>query len=96
MRGTLNVVILDDEPLCINQLKRQLLAFDYVHIAGELQSSTGLMSLLQNTPVDLLFLDIKIDQESGFSIAECINTQFPEKMVVFTTGFEGFAVHGYE
>lgn len=96
MNDILNVVIIDDEPLCIDQLKQQLRGFDYVHVVGELHSSTGLMSLLRSVPVDLLFLDIKINQESGFSVAEYINTQFPEKMIVFTTGFEGFAIHGYE
>lgn len=96
MSDTLNVVIMDDEPLCINQLKQQLREFDYVHVVGELQNSVGLMSLLRSVPVDLLFLDIKINQESGFSIVEYINTQFPEKMIVFITGFEGFALHSYE
>lgn len=93
---TLNAAIIDDEPLCIEQLKQMLQGFDYVHVTGELNSSAGLMNLLQTVPVDLLFLDIKIQQESGFTIAEYINRQFPEKMLVFTTGFEGLAVNGYE
>lgn len=92
----LNVVIVDDEPICLDQLKRILHHFGYVQITGVLTSSAGLMELLRTTPVDLLFLDIKIQEESGFSIAEYVNRNYPEKMVIFTTGFEDFAINGYE
>lgn len=95
MDGTLRAAIIDDEPLCIDQLKGLLLRFDCVRVTWELGSSAGLMDLLRASPVDLLFLDINIQQESGFAIAEYINRNFPEMMIVFTTGFEGFAVHGY-
>lgn len=96
MEERLEVLIVDDEPLCIAQLKQQLAAFSAVHVAGELNSGKGYAEFLKTHRVDLIFLDIRIQEESGFSIAEFTKKNFPEKMIVFTTGFEDFAIQGYE
>lgn len=96
MTEPLNILILDDEQLCIDQLKQMLHAFDYVRVVGELNSGDGYMEALKTLPVDLVFLDIRIQEESGFSIAEFTKRNFPEKMIIFTTGFEDFAMQGYE
>lgn len=96
MEERLEVLIIDDEPLCIAQLKQQIAAFSNVHVAGELNSSKGYAEFLKMHPVDLVFLDIRIQEENGFSIAEFTKKNFSEKMIVFTTGFEDFAIQGYE
>lgn len=96
MEERLEVLIVDDEPLCIAQLKQQLAAFSTVHVAGELNSGKGYAEFLKTHAVDLVFLDIRIQEENGFSIAEFTKKNFQEKMIVFTTGFEDFAIQGYE
>lgn len=92
----LNVLIVDDDQHCIDALCQMLQAFPYVHVAATSNSSDGYMELLQSQPIDLVFLDIRIQQESGFSIAAFTKRNFPDKMIVFTTGFENFAIEGYE
>jgi DNA-binding LytR/AlgR family response regulator len=93
---TLNVVIVDDDQACVDSLCQMLCAFPYVHVASTLNSSEGYMELLRSQPIDLVFLDIRIQEESGFTIAEFTKRNFPDKMIVFTTGFENFAIEGYE
>lgn len=93
---TINAIIVDDEPRCIEQLRQCLCAFPCVSIVGELTDGAGLMTTLENSNVDLVFLDIRIQEESGFTLSELIRREFPNKMIVFTTGFEDFAVQGYE
>ena len=96
MDQKLNVVILDDDPDCIRQLSGLLKQCGGVHISAELTDSDELAALLRSVPVDLIFLDIMMKGENGFSVAEYIKKHYPEKMIIFTTGFDDFALQGYD
>ena len=92
----LNIALIDDDPFCIAELKHLLSGFSFVHIAGELTSAENFQSLLTDNSVDLLFLDICLKENTGFSVAAYLKKNFPDIMVVFVTGFENFAIDGYE
>lgn len=96
MKSKLNVLILDNEQICIDNLKRNLNAFDYVNVVGELIDSVDYVKFLQGNEVDLIFLDIELVGNNGFEIAEYTKKYFPDKMIIFLTGYENFAIKGYE
>lgn len=95
MDERLNVAILDDDQFCIDQLRQLLEQFSYVHVTGEAVNGQAYAELLRSAPVDLVFLDIKIQDENGFSVAEYTKRVYPGVMIVFTTAFDDFAIQGY-
>lgn len=92
----LNIALIDDDSLCIAELKHLLSGFPFVHIAGESTGAENFQTLLEDNSVDLLFLDICLKESTGFSVAAYLKKHFPDVMVVFVTGFENFAIDGYE
>lgn len=92
----INVAIVDDDRRCIDHLCGLLNQLHYVNIVGTMTGSDRLVELLQTKPIDLLFLDIMMNGEDGFSVAEYVKKHYPEKMIIFTTGFDDFALRGYD
>lgn len=93
----LQAVILDDDRACIDQLKELLDTMDGVHVYAAVQDSTSYMETLSHAevPVDLVFLDIRLNKESGFEAAAYTRREYPHTMIVFTTAFDDMALKGY-
>ena len=53
-------------------------------------------AFLRRTAVDLLFLDIEMEDVSGFDLARHIQSAYPKILIVFLTGHVDFALDGYE
>lgn len=64
-----------------NQYKISTVAFNH---------SAQLFSYLQNEPLDILFLDIELGEESGIEIAEKIALKYPDIIIIFITGHREF------
>ena len=64
-----------------------------LELAGICNSAVEAISLLQNRPVDLLFLDIQMPGMLGTNFIRTLNN--PPK-VIFTTAYRKFAVEGFE
>ena len=94
--GILQVLLVDDDPACLEALRRDLSAFPYVAIAGEARNTSDAIALLQGGTADLAFLDIELGAESGFRLARYIHAAFPACRVIFLTGHVDFALEGYE
>lgn len=92
----LNVLLIDDEPNCLEALRRALEPFEDVEIAGMLEDGTQASAFLRKTKVDAVFLDIEMDAVNGFSLARHLQSCYPQVQVIFQTGHVDYAVEGYE
>ncbi len=90
----LNVLIIDDEPANSMHLSALLKNFPFIRVAGTLTGSEGFAEKLRDE-VDLIFLDICIGKENGFSLADYVNHYYPGKMIVFVSGFDHFMQDSY-
>jgi two-component system, LytTR family, response regulator len=90
---TLNVLIVDDERLARNELRRLLAVHADVAIAGEAASAADAEVLLRAGGIDVLFLDIQMPGGSGFDLLERLDTV---PAVIFTTAFDEYAVRAFE
>lgn len=94
----LKVLLVDDEDICLEDLKSSLNMFKYIDVVGEATSGSDAIKFLQNNEkkVDLIFLDIEIKDISGFELAKHIRSAYPYIKIIFLTGHVGFALKGYE
>jgi two-component system, LytTR family, response regulator len=90
----MKAIIIDDERLARNELKRLLENFPKVEIIGEAANADEALELLENLHPDLLFLDIQMPGKNGFEFLEAIDGKAPE--VIFTTAYDEYALKAFE
>ena len=60
------------------------------------QSGKQLRAYLEKQPLDVLFLDIDLVEETGIEIASWVVRDFPHILIVFVTGHREFAEEAFE
>ena len=83
----------DDEPLALSVLKKYISAVEGLELAGSCADAVQALQMLQQYPVDLLFLDIQLPQIMG---TDFIRTLKKSPRVIFTTAHRKYAVEGFE
>ncbi|WP_143304508.1 LytR/AlgR family response regulator transcription factor [Chitinophaga vietnamensis] len=86
-------VITDDEPVARKGLAGYVEKVDFLELAGICEDAISLNNLLQQQPVELLFLDIEMPYISGVELLQSLSQ--PPK-VIFTTAYEHYAIKGFE
>jgi two-component system LytT family response regulator len=86
-------IIIDDEQLARQRLKRLLKAYDEIELIGEAEDGAeGLERIIQLQP-DLIFLDIEMPVLNGFEMLAKLTYQ---PKVVFTTAYDQYAIKAFE
>ena len=94
----LKTVIVDDEAPARRRLRKLLEPLEEsgrISIVGEAEDGMAALRLLEEKPVDLLFLDIKMPEMNGFDVVERVQEDH-RPAVVFTTAFDEFALKAFE
>ncbi len=89
----MNALLVDDERLARQELRRLLSAHADVSIVGEAVNADDAVAQLADPSIDVVFLDIKMPGGSGFDVLERLD-RVP--LVVFTTAFDEYAVRAFE
>lgn len=89
----LQCTIVDDEPLARSGLANYVREVDFLALAGSCEHPLELMSLMEHTPVDLVFLDIQMPKMNGI---EFLKQQLRPPMVVITSAYPSFALEGFQ
>ncbi len=89
----IRTIIVDDERLARRNLKDLLRERPYVHVIGEATSVETACEVIVETGPDLVFLDVRMPEGSGFELIEKLNEAPP---VIFVTAYEEFAVRAFE
>ncbi len=86
-------LIIDDERLAREEVKRALSNYPEFVVLGEAANADDAIVLIEKERPDLIFLDIHMPEKSGFDLLEEL-TIIPE--VVFTTAYDQYAVKAFE
>lgn len=86
-------LIVDDEPLARDVLKRYVNELPMLELAGECGNAIEAILRLRQGAIDLMFLDIRMPQLNGTDFLKTLKN--PPK-VVFTTAYTEYALEGYE
>jgi len=89
----IRTIIVDDEPLATEVLEKYLLQFTQMELVGKCADAIQAFQLLQQKPVDLMFLDIKMPGIKGTDLLRSLKN--PPK-VIFTTAYSEYALEGFE
>ena len=90
----MKALLIDDERLARNELRRLLAAFPDVEIVGEAANGKQAREQLAALSPDLIFLDVQMPGETGMELLESLEPPAPE--VIFTTAYDEFAVKAFE
>lgn len=90
----MKALLIDDERLARNELRRLLAAHKDVQVAGEAADVTEALARVDELRPDLLFLDVQMPGDDGFSLLEKLEPPLP--LVIFTTAYDEFAVKAFE
>ncbi|QOG02453.1 LytTR family DNA-binding domain-containing protein [Flavobacterium sp. MDT1-60] len=89
----IKVIIVDDERLSREELKRALLVYKDFVLIGEAENADDAKDLIEANKPDLILLDIQMPEKSGFDLLESLD-YLPA--VLFTTAFNQYAVKAFE
>ncbi len=86
-------IIIDDERLARNELKKLLADFPEVDIIGEAANAKEGIEKIESLAPDLIFLDIQMPGKTGFDMLQELE-KAPH--VIFTTAYDEFALKAFE
>lgn len=87
----LSCFIVDDEPTAIDTLTSLLTTYcPTVRIVGKALSVKDGIDFLNKQVIDILFLDIKMQNETGFNLLEQLNKIIPH--VIFVTAYDQYGI----
>ena len=89
----MKALIVDDERLARNELKRLLKAHDHIEIIGEASHGEEALERIAALDPELLFLDVQMPGKNGFDVLA--DLERPPK-VIFCTAYDHFAIRAFE
>ncbi|HEU4606867.1 MAG TPA: LytTR family transcriptional regulator DNA-binding domain-containing protein [Chitinophagaceae bacterium] len=89
----IKAVIIDDERLARNELKKLLLDFPEIEVVAEAANAGEGIEKIENIDPDLVFLDIQMPGKTGFDMLSELD-RAPH--VIFTTAYDEYALKAFE
>jgi two-component system LytT family response regulator len=85
-------IAIDDEPLALKQIESYIDKTPFLEKIAVCESALQAMQVIQEQPVDLMFVDINMPDLSGMDFVKSIDN--PPK-IIFTTAYSEYAVEGF-
>jgi two-component system, LytTR family, response regulator len=92
---TIRAVIVDDEPLARRRISNLLAEADDVEVIAECANGREAIQAIEESPPDLLFLDIQMPELDGFDVLQAIGIGLLP-VVIFVTAYDQFALRAFE
>ena len=84
----IRVLLVDDHEMVRSGLGVFVQSFDDLQLAGEAVNGQKAISFLENTPVDVILMDIMMPVMGGVKAIQEIQSRWPEIKIVAMTSFE--------
>jgi two-component system, LytTR family, response regulator len=89
----LKAILIDDERLARNELKKLLAQFPEIEVVAEAANANEGLEKIDHFQPDLIFLDIQMPGKTGFDMLAELD-RAPE--VIFTTAYDEYALKAFE
>lgn len=90
----IRTLIVDDEPLARRKIRKFLEAEEEFEVIAECGDGREAIFAIEDTKPDLVFLDVQMPEQDGFSVIEAIG---PDRMpaTVFVTAYDRYAIKAF-
>ena len=88
-----NAIIIDDERLARNELKKMLALHPEIEVIGEAANADEGLNLITEMTPDLILLDVQMPVKTGFDLLRELE-RLPA--VIFTTAYDEYAIRAFE
>ena len=89
----IRTLIIDDEPLALQQLATYVSKVPFLTLVAECQSAIEALDIINREQIDALFVDINMPDLNGMDFVRSLAAP---PLVVFTTAYSDYAVDGYK
>ena len=88
----LKCIIIDDEPVARKVLQEFIEDIDYLALVGQAENPLKAMTMLSDSSVDIIFLDINMPKINGIEFLKSAKTN---AVVIMTTAYPSYAVEAF-
>lgn len=93
---TISVLIVDDEPIARQRVRRLLLRDPDVRIVGECATAADCLRVAATVAPDLIFLDVRMPEQNGFDLLKALDARGRMPLIIFVTAFSDYAVGAFD
>ena len=86
-------IIIDDEPLAVEVIQTHLSEFSNMELIGVFNNPIEALSMMENTSIDVIFLDINMPKMNGLEFIRSIG---PKTNFIVTTAYREYAVESFD
>lgn len=90
----MNAIIVDDNKIARTTMKQLVSQVKDMKLVGECENAMDAYNLLQEQPVDLIFLDIEMPGMTGLELTKNLGNKRP--LIIFTTSKKDYAAEAFE
>lgn len=92
----LSCIIVEDEFPAREELKYFIGKNKDFKLVSEFENPIDALNFLENTYVDVIFLDINMPEMNGVSLAKIIKKMYSDTKIIFLTAYKDYAVEAFE
>jgi len=86
-------IIIEDEPLALKRTANFVNKVPSLELSATFDNALSGLEHLKAFPIDILFLDIKMDELSGIELLESTSI---DAQIIITTAYQEYAIKGYD
>lgn len=91
----IKTLIVDDEPLARDRVKRFLRDEHDISVIGECGNGREAVAAIKEQQPDLVFLDIQMPEKNGFEVVKSLNEK-TMPAVIFVTAYDQYALQAFD
>ncbi len=86
----MNILVIEDEPLALDDLLGMLQAFDGAHRIAGCASGVEALDYAETTPPDLVITDIRMPEIDGLELVRQLKARIPQLAAIVLSGYSEF------
>ena len=95
LTGMIRTLIIDDEALARQRIKRLLRPYKEIQLIGECSNGIDAIEKIKAYQPDLIFLDIQMKDMNGFEVLETLDLE-EVPLIIFVTAYDKYAIKAFD
>ncbi|MFA8342904.1 MAG: LytR/AlgR family response regulator transcription factor [Rhodothermaceae bacterium] len=92
-QNKIKIIVVDDEKLARDIVKKHIEAFGNLEFAGECSNGFEALKMINEAKPDIVFLDIQMPKINGFEMLELLEDP---PVIIFSTAYDQYALKAFE